>query len=381
LDAGTGLADASWCGVGGVSHVTLALTNQYATSAELVWNGSNYAANWHERPQAGTPPWNIFFGFVSGGGQALGSKQLISTGNGIGYISGLAAWTGEEYGIVYTENTVGAPYYQDLFSRVDATGTPVAQSEIPIHPDSEIQNNPAVAWNPLDGEFGVTWTEGTSSPTLYFARIRTGAVVSAAAIRACTGASLSDSGSHMLVWTGTQYALTWSEGDTVYMGEVSRTGQLSAASVTPLGLGVVAPMESNVAFDGTQYGVVWADYRTNTYQVHFARANAGGGYVAGSDALVGSPNMYSAQPDIVWNGTDFVAVWTEHAATAPPSVIRLARFTSTGAIVSSGAETLTCSGDTDWLPMISWNGMQHAVSYARLFGCPQQSEQNLLLIP
>jgi hypothetical protein len=382
-DDGGLFPDASYCGVANVTGVSLQLSTQYADRPELLWNGCNYGAAWFERPQAGTT-FNIFFNFISSSGQTSGSSVQVSSANGLTHAQVSGAWSGSEYGLTYYENLTATPYYRNLFARVDATGNPVPGSEIPLASSSLTQLTPHIAWNPLDSEFGVAWVEEpqgiVTQEYLYMARISDGAVVpgSVTQIRTSGSISLSDTGSHILIWTGSQYALTWSEAGAPYVGEITRTGQLTAASMTAVGSGVVAPMRSVVAFNGTEYGIAWMDYRTNTYEVHFGLANAGGGYVAGSDQLLGTAGLYSGEPDIVWDGSQFVVVWDEGTA---PIRVWVARLTPTGTLVPGNPQTLTCSADDEWFPTISWNGAQHAVTYDRTFGTPEQSEQELLLFP
>ncbi|HVJ20918.1 MAG TPA: hypothetical protein VM686_36160 [Polyangiaceae bacterium] len=80
--------------------------------------------------------------------------------------------------------------------------------------------------------------------------------------------------------------------------------------------GTASGIQSNasVAYDGTNYFVVWEDYRSWDYpQVFAARVGADGTLLDPTGILISLPGVTSYSPSVVWDGSDYLVVFaTDH---------------------------------------------------------------------
>jgi hypothetical protein len=137
------------------------------------------------------------------------------------------------------------------------------------------------------------------------------------------------------------------------------------------------PMRATFAWSGGEYGVVWMDYRSNTYVTHFARALPGATYVAGSEIPLRPPNTYSGEPTIVWTGREWALAWSESQGGSQN--VSGGRIDAAGAIVPSSIGTLTsAAGRHQWWPTAAWNGCVTAIAYQ---DGSSGSSGGILLIP
>jgi hypothetical protein len=125
------------------------------------------------------------------------------------------------------------------------------------------------------------------------------------------------------------------------------TGSVSAA-VQISGAGGLAS-EPAVAFDGTNFLVVWSDVRAGSGEI-YARLVDAHGAVLGAEFAVAPGHTGRAHADVTFDGVNFVIVWQE------PMTAGTSAFTLMGARVSP-AGTLV---DTMAFPLTAWAGDSEA---------------------
>ncbi len=131
-----------------------------------------------------------------------------------------------------------------------------------------VQRNPAVAYG--DGVYLVVWSDGGMQP------IKESADIYCARICASTGISLDPGG---VLICGADYIQN----------------------------------NPRVAFDGTNFFVIWEDFRNNNdYDIYFARVRSDGVVMDPGGVLVsGKAGINEARPDIAFTGSQFIAVWMD----------------------------------------------------------------------
>jgi hypothetical protein len=85
----------------------------------------------------------------------------------------------------------------------------------------------------------------------------------------------------------------------------------AVGSRIPLDAGLIAPDHTSVAFDGTNFLVVWHEYRTDTgtYRVRGRRVSGDGQSVFAGFDISTITAYYAWYPDVVWTGSKFLVVW------------------------------------------------------------------------
>lgn len=332
----------------------------------MVWDGTGYGMVWQEG--AGTGGGGVRFARLSEEGIFdRGSIQSLTTLD----LAGLprVAFSGSEYAVTfYASGTGRFADAQAQLVRLDRSGKLIAGSTVSL-PKNAPQSrtaNAAIAWNPVAGEWGLTWMDsdgsGSGSMTLAFARYSAaGALVpgSQVAVRSDRNLHLSPVGGSPFLWTGSGYAV-------VYVHSTTTTA-LELVELNDRGMSTgrrryeTAPnlaTDATLAQAGLGYGIVY--YSVPDGDIHFVRVTPAG-FVAGSDLTLGPSGVaYASSPTIASDGTDYVAAWGQWQDERKRSVW-VARISGAG--VLRGAVQQLPPGSSDWGPSITWNGCRYALSY------------------
>ena len=131
-----------------------------------------------------------------------------------------------------------------------------------------------------------------------------------------------------------------------------------------------------VAFDGTNYLVVWEDSRTGDYDIHGARVTPGGVVLdPGGFQICGAPDLQFA-PSPAFDGTNFLVVWADrrsgveydiHGARVTPSGVVLdpTGVLLSGATGRQGEPTLAFDGTTY---LVVWFDERDGVGDSNIYG-------------
>ena len=121
----------------------------------------------------------------------------------------------------------------------------------------------------------------------------------------------------------------------------------------PLGDGVRG---SGVAFDGTNYLVVWTDYRQGAPKVYGARVSPGG-TVLGQDGFAISAAGGSG-PAVAFDGTNYLVVWSDQGS------IVGARVDPGGAVLDPGGIPISTGLGVESYPTLAFDGTNYLVAWS-----------------
>lgn len=387
-DAAGGGPDASTGGtmvcptVTDVIDVPTVATASYDELARLVHAPTGNAIIWTQ--QTGPSDFEVMFSWVDAAMHRLPGSHAISPDDG--FLSGFAriVWNGTEFGVVYSDDRLTTPDRGVYFARLDATGAVIAGSEVKLGGAAGSQDYAAVAWNPVDHQWGVAWLNLPGGDAdVRFARLdATGAAIAGSQIEVTTASGfawgyLSDSGTSPLIWTGTQYALAWTTQNTVAITEIPATGGAIHTIAIPV-TGAQMPDRATIAWDGTHYGITWMNWASSHYRVHSALVDATG-IVAGTDVALGDATLYSGESSIVWTGADYALAWHEEGGTPVDGSVWTARVDATGAVEPGTKRQLTCGPAFEWFPTIFTDGATLAIVYDDWDSSIPDSESHVLL--
>jgi len=291
------------------------------------------------------------------------------------------ASNGQSFLTVWADSRSGSE--TDVYAaRVGSDGELLDVGGIPISRQPGNEVNAQVAW---DGRnYLVVWQLHEAGSTIWGARVSPkGVVLDPSGILIATG----DGNARWpdVAWAGTNYVVTWADqrssqyieqwgtrvtqsgtvldpngfrispsGDQAYGGRLSCNG---ATCLLAWGFGpifgvrvradgtvldpqsiVISPgrdeYRSSVAGDGTDWLVVWEDYRnwSSAYQdVYGARVSGSGVVLDPTGIRIDDDPWAQMTPDIVWEGTNYLAVWADGRRWG--DVIFGARITSSGVVV------------------------------------------------
>ncbi|MCS7257982.1 MAG: T9SS type A sorting domain-containing protein, partial [candidate division WOR-3 bacterium] len=279
------------------------------------------------------------------------------------------AFEGTNYFVVWMDGRNGN--FDIYGARVSRSGVVLDPQGIPISTAPFDQIAPGVKFDGVN--YLVTWTDCRYdiNGDIYAARVTQAGVVLDSA-----GIAVSTVFGFQFIFRGigvgsTNYLLVWFEdrdGDEyldIYGARLTRTGVV----LDPMGIAIsVAPNNQyapSVAFDGTNYFVVWTDDRLNSgdYRIFGARVTQTG-VVLDPQGIQISQNL-SLYATVVFNNTLYFVVWAE-AGDVWESDIFGARVTQAGVVLDpQGIPISTIEGD-QWLPVVVFDNVRYFIAWADL---------------
>ncbi|MDY7233224.1 Ig-like domain-containing protein [Hyalangium rubrum] len=282
------------------------------TSPAVAFDGTNYLVVWQDNRGNG---FDIYGVRVSGSGAVLDASGLaLSTANGHQRKPALA-FDGTNYLVVW-EDTRGGPAGDIYGARVSPSGTVLDASGLPLCLRANAQENPAVAFDGTN--YLVVWDDaGTSADrNIFGTRVSpAGSVLDVLYFGISTQAG--DQVAPALAFDGTNYLVAWSDwrngvSADVFGARVNRSATVLDATGVQLASGSEAQTDVAVAFDGTNYLVVWTDYRLPPHANLFARrVRTAGTPLDATPITVSAASGHQQLPAVTFNGTDFLVAWQD----------------------------------------------------------------------
>jgi hypothetical protein len=352
------------------------------------FDGTNYVVAWTDKRAARS---QIYASRVTRFGTLLDPTGVLVSASISDQKEPAIAWGGSSYLLAWTEGTSGDSDVKAIRLNPDLT-TPDTTPFVMGGGDNA-QYAPSVAWNGTDfmvvfldtkqaNQFNQTDVAGArlNPITGVITRAVTGTGSNAADICTNTAAQYSPSvasdGSNWLaVWqdtrdTSTSSPYTYSVPQTYYARLDPAGANLGTVGGTKLSTYLSAKASPKVAFDGTNYFIVWADSRpaslnltsTYSYDIYGVRFSKAGARVDANDIpICVQTTTNQCNPSLVWAGNKYFVSWQDARSytNGYGYDIYAARTGSDGVVndpngffVSSGgyAETLPClaAGGTNW---------------------------------
>ncbi|MHB8879804.1 MAG: hypothetical protein ACYC8T_39450, partial [Myxococcaceae bacterium] len=233
------------------------------------------------------------------------------------------AWNGTSYLVVWEDLRGGTGWSGwDIYgARVSATGAVQDAAGIAIAAAAGWQRFPALACDGAD--YLVVWQDqrtGTSKD-IYGARVSAaGAVQDAQGIAIATAAidrSLPESFPPAVAWDGTNYLVVWADerngttGNDIYGARLSAAGVVQDASGIAISTAAGEQSSPAVAWDGNDYLVVWQDARNFADDIYGARVSAAGAVQDASGIAISTAASDQISPAVAWDGTNYLVVWQD----------------------------------------------------------------------
>ena len=329
-------------------------------------DGNGYLVVWDDYRHLKNATYDIYATRVSASGQVLDPGGIRVSGAANNQVVPSVAFDGTRYLVAwydYRNNTT----YPDIYgARISAAGAVLDPGGIPISTASSYQYHPSIAVG--GGNFMVVWQDYRNGAyaNIYGARVSpTGAVLDK------SGFLVSGATHHQytpdLAFDGTNFLVVWMDYrktagkytrvDT-FGARVSSAGVLldkSGIQISSNGLLQYYPVISYSA-NGSTYLVVWQEYRNlaKTYWDIMGRAVTPGGILKGAgDILVCNSTGDQTEPDVAHNGTDFMVAWRDNRSSTNSDIYG-ARVTPAGALVPNSEVALSSAAGIQYRPSLAW---------------------------
>jgi large repetitive protein len=117
-----------------------------------------------------------------------------------------------------------------------------------------------------------------------------------------------------------------------------------------------------VAFDGTNYLVVWEDYRNSRYDIYAARVTPGGAVLDPRGFAVSTAADEHRDPVVAFDGTNFLVVWADWRGGQRPNIYG-ARVTPGGAVLDTAGIAISTVADDQDDPAVCFDGANWLVAW------------------
>jgi hypothetical protein len=166
------------------------------------------------------------------------------------------------------------------------------------------------------------------------------------------------------VWTGSNIGVVFEDGrhdrngDILYGHMVDSAGNPIGAADTRLESTTSSQKYPDVAFSGSEFGIVWQDARDGGYEIYFRRASDAMAPVGTATRLTNALGT-SRVPHVAWSGSEYGVVWEDNRDGGDYE-IWFARVAADGTKVGTEV-ALTAFAGQSLDPRIVWSGSEWGV--------------------
>jgi len=260
-------------------------------------------------------------------------------------------------------------YKGDIYgTRVSVDGVVLDSVGIVICADANGRYNPSIAFDGVN--YLVVWEDyrnGTWSD-IYGARVSVaGVVLDTAGIP--ISAATSDQVLPSVAFDGTNYLVVWQDGRSessadIYGSRVSVAGVVLDTAGIPISAATSDQVFPSVAFDGTNYLVVWTDYRSNTYgQTYGSRVSVGGVVLDTAGIAISTAANEQSNPSIAFDGANYFVVWETMLVTGLRDVCG-ARVSVEGVVLDTAGIAISTARNQQRNPDVKFDGSNYLVVWS-----------------
>ena len=315
--------------------ITMSANNQGCPS--VAFDGANYLIVWQDNRRTGHSC-DIYGLRVSCTGSILDQSAIaISTAVNTQEKPSIA-FDGITHFVVWEDSRSGS--FDIYGARVSQGGFVLDPNGIAISTASNNQMAPAVVFCGIN--YLVAWGDERSLSDLYGARVSvSGTVLDPNGIAISTAASIQECPS--VAFDGTNCLVVWHDGRNggivfdIYGARVSQSGILLDPSGIAISTAQMDQKLSSVAFDNTNYFVVWQDYRNiGFWDIYGARVSQTGIVLDPNGIAISTVRDGQEVPTVTFDGSNYVVAWEDWRSTFY-SDIYCAKLNTSGLLIDSFA--------------------------------------------
>lgn len=204
----------------------------------------------------------------------------------------------------------------------------------------------------------VVWEDGRSGTHVYGTRMTNDGAVLDPGIP-ITQAVSGTQHKPAIAFDGTNYFVVWEQGDAdIYGTRVSRAGDVLDPAGIPISTASNRQVEPAIAFDGENYLVTWSDDRIGEYDIYAARVTPGGLVRdPGGIPISTAPGAQQA-PAAAFDGANYLVAWGDHRSGADIFGARVAR---TGIVLDPGGIAISNASNDQEAPALVFGAGNYLV--------------------
>jgi hypothetical protein len=335
-------------------------------SPAIAFDGTNYLVVWLD--QRNNPySWNIYGARVNQFGIVLDKVGIPITNVLYDQGSPSVSFNGTNYLVVWQDNRNGN---WDVYgSRLNQSGIVLDTSSIMISNVTNSQNSPSVTSNGTD--YFVVWEDRRNGSyyNIYGARVsQTGEILDTMGI-AISSVNYNQH-STSVVFDGTNYLVVWYEQYSgvqwdIFGARVSQYGVVLDPEGIAISTDTIAQAYPAVSFNGSNYLVVWEDYRNRNFDIYGARVNQAGVLLDTHGIAISSLTSRQRNPSITFDGTNYLVTW-EDDRNYPNTCIYGSRIDTAGIVIDTNGIIVSPINRNQSKPCLSFDGTNYCVIWQKL---------------
>lgn len=332
---------------------------------------TNYLVVWHDQRNGN---WDIYGTRVTPTGTILDTTGIpISTATN-NQLTPSVAFDGTNCLVVWSDVRSGTP---NIFgARISPVGDILDDTGFAIVTTANFNSQyPSVTFGGTN--YLVVWQDGRNGPVnwdIYGARVtQAGIVLDTNGIPMSTAAGYQQFPS--VTFDDTNYLAVWLDDRTnpsierdVYGTRISQDGIVLDAVGIPISTASYGQMFPTAAFGGTNYLVVWEDYRNNNISdIYSSQVTPNGIVLDPNGSLISTAVNSQMNPSIAFDGTNYLAVWQDNRNGIDFDIYGV-RISQTGIVLDSNVIAISTAVDNQLSPSVTFDGTNFLVVWTDLRG-------------
>jgi hypothetical protein len=357
-------------------------------SPAVAFDGTNYLVVWQDSRNGLS---DIYGARIDQAGNSLDPDGIAICTATSGQDLPSVAFNGTYFLVVWQDQRSATPDLDIYGARVNLSGVVLDPGGIAISTqDMSNEWYPAVA---SDGSnFLVVWRDQRSgSGDIYGARIsQAGIVLDPTGIVICPNISYQHSPD--IAFDDTNYLVVWQDyrngaNYDIYGARVAQTGTV----IDPAGIAISTASgdqyDPRIAFDGTNYMIAWEDYRNGVFcDIYGARVTQSGNILDTSGIAVSTFSTDQAAPSIVFNNTNFLVAWQDSRSGSEDDIYG-ARISQAGTVLDPTGIQISSAVRDQMFPAITfgtsnclvvWQDRRNFLSACDIYGARIDQSGNIL---
>jgi len=322
---------------------------------------TNYLLAWHD-DRDGDEYYDIYGARVSRNGTVIDPNGFVVSNASNNQMYPQVQFGGTDYLVVWFDDRNALDDYRIYGARVTPSGVVLDTQGIQIAQYPSVL--PALSFDGTN--YFVVWTDVRSGWELdiYGARVTpSGVVLDTSGIPISTAEF--DQYLPAIVFDGARYFTVWSdyrdENTDIYGARVTPSGTVLDPDGILLDYGYTSATQyaSKAAFDGANFLVVWEDYRNDEGDIYGVRVTPNGVVLDPAGIPIATTPGEQYSPAVAFDGTNYLVVWGDYRNWQDD--IYGARVTPSGVVLDPDGIQITSSEMDEVSPAIAYDGRNYLV--------------------
>jgi len=168
----------------------------------------------------------------------------------------------------------------------------------------------------------------------------------------------------LVVWEARMPTPTY---EAIYGARVDTTGQVLGSFLISQKPYIYQQNTPSCAYDGTNYILVWEDYRnfnsTSSSDIYGCRVNAGGAILDTNCILIGAAGNDQKNPTVSFDGTNYFVVWEDYRNGSTNSDIYGTRITTSGIVIDTPGIAVSTAANNQGAPKLAFDGTNYLIAW------------------